>query len=213
MSDSHMRRAFSALSEVTPAIAKVTCIDDLLHLVARQACDAGRRGALLHLHARGAPEPVPRLRRLLRRRRRCPTTSSAGSPAIPADGVTREMLETRRPVIVANARQDPRMVKVDGPPLEDPLDHGGADDLQRRGRRPDPARRRRPPARVQRGGGRAGARLRRPRRRSPSPRPRCGSSCTPSWRRRAASWARCGGRPRSTSSSPTWCSKAARCRT
>jgi hypothetical protein len=31
-----MQRAFSALSEVTPAIAKVTSIDDLMHLVARQ---------------------------------------------------------------------------------------------------------------------------------------------------------------------------------
>ena len=38
MSDSHMRRAFTALSAVTPAISKVTSVDDLMRLVARQAC-------------------------------------------------------------------------------------------------------------------------------------------------------------------------------
>ena len=33
MSDSHMRRAFAALSEITPAAAAVTSIEDLLRLV------------------------------------------------------------------------------------------------------------------------------------------------------------------------------------
>ncbi len=111
MSDSHMRRAFSALSEVTPAIAKVTCIDDLMLLVARQAsaligvdrCTVYLRDERQNLfrgcagYCDGAPltEDIKRW--------------TAG---VPADGVTREMLETRQPVIVANARQDPRMVKA-----------------------------------------------------------------------------------------------------
>ncbi len=111
MSDSHMRRAFSALSEVTPAIAKVTCIDDLMHLVAKQVTalvGVGRcsiymreerqnlfRGCAGCCDGAALPEDIKRW--------------TAG---VPADGVTREMLETRRPVIVANARQDPRMVKA-----------------------------------------------------------------------------------------------------
>lgn len=111
MSDSHMRRAFSALSEVTPAIAKVTCIDDLMQLIARQVTalvGVGRcsiymreerqnlfRGCAGCCDGAALPEDIKRW--------------TAG---IPADGVTREMLETRRPVIVANARRDPRMVKA-----------------------------------------------------------------------------------------------------
>ena len=149
MSESHMRRAFSALSEDHPG-------DRARSPASTTSCTwspsagrgAGRRRALLHIHARGAPEPVPRLRRLLRRRRDA-RRLQALDRGRPADGVTREMLETRRPVVVANARQDPRMVEVDRPPLEDPLADRGADGLQRRGRRPDPARRRRRPARVQ----------------------------------------------------------------
>ena len=39
MSDSHMRRAFSALSEISPAIGQATCVDDLLHLVAKQVTE------------------------------------------------------------------------------------------------------------------------------------------------------------------------------
>jgi sugar diacid utilization regulator len=110
MSDSHMRRAFSALSEVTPAISKVTCVDDLLHLVARQAC---------------ALVGVERCSIYMREERQnlfrgcvgcCDGAAMSDEikrwiAGIPADGVTRETLETRRPVIVSNARQDPRMVK------------------------------------------------------------------------------------------------------
>jgi sugar diacid utilization regulator len=109
--ESHMQRAFSALSEVTPAIARVTSIDDLMHLVARQIsslvgverCSVYMREERQNLFrgcagcCAGAalPEDIKRW--------------IAG---VPADGVTREMLETRRPVVVANARQDPRMVKA-----------------------------------------------------------------------------------------------------
>jgi sugar diacid utilization regulator len=106
-----MRRAFSALSEVTPAIAKVTSIDDLLRLIARQItalvgverCSVYMREERQNLF-RGCVgccqgEPLSDdIKRWL-----------AG---IPADGVTREVLKTRQPVIVANARQDPRMIKA-----------------------------------------------------------------------------------------------------
>jgi sugar diacid utilization regulator len=111
MSESHMRRAFSALSEVTPAIAKVTCIDDLLHLVARQA---------------NALVGVERCSIYMREERQnlfrgcvgcCDGAAMSDDvkrwiAGVPADGVTREMLETKRPVVIANARQDPRMVKA-----------------------------------------------------------------------------------------------------
>jgi sugar diacid utilization regulator/GAF domain-containing protein len=111
MPDSHMRRAFSALSEISPAIAKATCADDLLHLVAKQVntlvgverCSIYMREERQNLFrgcvgcCDGAPlsDDVKRW--------------VAG---VPADGVTREMLETRKPVVVANARRDPRMVKA-----------------------------------------------------------------------------------------------------
>jgi sugar diacid utilization regulator len=106
-----MRRAFSALSEISPAIAKVTCVEDLLHLVARQA---------------NALVGVERCTIYLREERQNLFRGCVGccdgaamsdeikrwTAGVPADGVTREMLKTRRPVVVANARQDPRMVKA-----------------------------------------------------------------------------------------------------
>ena len=111
MSDSHMRRAFSALSEVTPAIAKVTNIDDLLSLVARQIttlvgvgrCTVYMREERQNLFRGcvGCCDGAPLSDEIKR-----------WTAGVPADGVTRETLETRRPVVVANARRDPRMVKA-----------------------------------------------------------------------------------------------------
>ncbi|HEY2717326.1 MAG TPA: GAF domain-containing protein [Solirubrobacterales bacterium] len=111
MSDSHMRRAFKALSEVTPAAAGVTGIDQLLRLVADRAADlVGVERCSVYLReeranlfrgcvgrCKGGPLPEDIKRWVC---------------GVPADGVTRELLETRRPVVVANARQDPRMVKA-----------------------------------------------------------------------------------------------------
>jgi sugar diacid utilization regulator len=111
MSESHMRRAFTALSEVTSAIAGVTSIVDLLRPVAEQAAEL---------------VGVERCSVYLREERqnlfRCCGGCCRGNPlpddikrwvaGVPADGVTREILGTRAPVIVANARQDPRMVKA-----------------------------------------------------------------------------------------------------
>jgi sugar diacid utilization regulator len=110
MPDSQMRRAFTALSEVTPAAAGVTSIDDLLRLVADRAtalvgverCSVYMREERQNLFrgcvgcCKGGPLPEDIKR---------------WTCGVPADGVTRELLETRRPVVVANARQDPRMVK------------------------------------------------------------------------------------------------------
>jgi sugar diacid utilization regulator/GAF domain-containing protein len=111
MSDSHMRRAFSALSEITPAISKVTCVDDLLHLVARQVNDlVGVQRCSIYMREER--------QNLFRGCVGCCEGSAMSDDVkrwiagIPADGVTRELLETRRPVVVANARQDPRMVKA-----------------------------------------------------------------------------------------------------
>jgi sugar diacid utilization regulator len=111
MSDSHMRRAFKALTEVTPAAAGVTSIDQLLRLVADRATDLiGVERCSVYLReeranlfrgcvgcCKGGPLPEDIKRWVC---------------GVPADGVTRELLETRRPVVVANARRDPRMVKA-----------------------------------------------------------------------------------------------------
>jgi sugar diacid utilization regulator len=110
MPDSQMRRAFTALSEVTPAAAGVTSVDDLLRLVADRAtaligverCSVYMREERQNLFrgcvgcCKGGPLPEDIKRWVC---------------GVPADGLTRELLETRRPVVVANARQDPRMVK------------------------------------------------------------------------------------------------------
>jgi sugar diacid utilization regulator len=106
-----MRRAFSALSEISPAIGQATCVDDLLHLVAKQVTRL---------------VGVERCTIYMREERQnlfrgcvgcCEGTAMSDDvkrwvAGVPADGVTRETLETRRPVVVANARQDPRMVKA-----------------------------------------------------------------------------------------------------
>ena len=110
MTESHMRRAFTALSRITPAAAAVTSIDDLLRLVTeRAAALVGVERCSIYMREERA--------NLFRGCAGC----SKGSPlpddfkrwvaGVPADGVTREVLETRRPVVVANARQDERMVK------------------------------------------------------------------------------------------------------
>src|SRR6201994_4870602 len=110
MSESHMRRAFTALSRVSPTAAAVTCIDDLLRLVAERVADlVGVERCSVYLREERA--------NLFRGCVGC----SKGTPfpddfkrwvaGVPADGVTREVLETRLPVVVANARNDERMVK------------------------------------------------------------------------------------------------------
>ncbi len=110
MTESHMRRAFTALSQITPAAAAVTCVEDLLRLVTERAASlVGVERCSIYMREERA--------NLFRGCVGC----SKGSPlpddfkrwvaGVPADGVTREVLETRRPVVVANARHDERMVR------------------------------------------------------------------------------------------------------
>ncbi|HEY2055494.1 MAG TPA: GAF domain-containing protein [Solirubrobacterales bacterium] len=110
MTESHMRRAFTALSRITPAATAATSIDDLLRLVTECAAElVGVERCSIYMREERA--------NLFRGCVGC----SKGSPlpddfkrwvaGIPADGVTREVLETRQPVVVANARRDERMVK------------------------------------------------------------------------------------------------------
>src|ERR1700761_2897568 len=110
MTESHMRRAFTGLAEITPEAASITCIDDLLRLVTKRAaslvgverCSVYMREERANLYrgcvgcSKGSPLPDDFKRWV------------AG---VPADGVTREVLETRRPVVVANARSDEGMAK------------------------------------------------------------------------------------------------------
>src|ERR1700760_254648 len=108
MTESHMRRAFTALSRITPAAAAVTSIDDLLRLVTERAAKlVGVERCSIYMREERA--------NLFRGCAGC----SKGSPlpddfkrwvaGVAADGVTREVLETRLPVVVANARSDDRM--------------------------------------------------------------------------------------------------------
>lgn len=111
MSDSQMRRAFTALTEVTPAAAGVTSIDQLLRLVAdRAAALAGVERCSVYLRE----ERQNLFRGCVGCCKGGPLTEDIKRwvCGVPADGVTRELLETRRPVVVTNARQDPRMVKA-----------------------------------------------------------------------------------------------------
>jgi hypothetical protein len=108
-SGARLREALDAFARVA-ATGSSPDIDALLHVVAREISRlAGVERCSIHLRDeagdvfrgyvgqnRGAS-----LDRHIKR-------SLAG---VPADGMTRELLETRRPVIISNAKDDPRMVK------------------------------------------------------------------------------------------------------
>jgi sugar diacid utilization regulator len=110
MSESHLRRAVEALSEITPVASGVSSIDDLLRAVADRAaalvavdrCSVYMREERANLF-RGCTG--------CRNGAALPEDVKSWVAGVAADGVTREVLETRRPVVVANARQDGRMVK------------------------------------------------------------------------------------------------------
>jgi GAF domain-containing protein len=102
--------AFAAFARVASALGTSTGPDDLLRVVAREVVAlVGVRRCSIHLRGQEAglfhgcighaddqsiDEYVKR--------------TIAG---IPADGVTLELLRTKRPVIVANARTDPRVIQ------------------------------------------------------------------------------------------------------
>jgi sugar diacid utilization regulator/GAF domain-containing protein len=105
-----MQRVIAAFSRVASAMADSTAIDDLLHVVAREISElVGVDRCSIHLRDEAGDVF-----------RGCVGCSRAGSlgehikrslAGVPADGMTRELLETRRPVIITNARDDPRTVK------------------------------------------------------------------------------------------------------
>jgi putative methionine-R-sulfoxide reductase with GAF domain len=105
-----MRRALAAFGRVAAAVGGAANVDAVLHAVAREVSAlVGAERCSIHL--RDEPSGVFRgcvgrsgdacLDRDIKR-------SLAG---VPADGMTLELLETRRPVIVDNALDDPRTVK------------------------------------------------------------------------------------------------------
>jgi sugar diacid utilization regulator len=105
-----LQRALSAFAKVTAAVEDSTQLDDLLLVVAAQIsemvgvgrCSIHLRdervglyvGCVCHADGRSAGTDIKR--------------SRAGCPA---DGMTRELLRTHRPVIVENAEKDPRAVQ------------------------------------------------------------------------------------------------------
>ncbi|HEX6228564.1 MAG TPA: GAF domain-containing protein [Solirubrobacterales bacterium] len=110
MTDTCTSRAFTAFSELTPAIGDVTTVEDLLHMVAE------RISALIGVERcsvflRDEHEDV--FRGYVSRSKWGVNDEEIRNclAGIPADGVTRDTLRTRRPVIVENARTDSRMVR------------------------------------------------------------------------------------------------------
>lgn len=106
--DSQTRRALAAIS---PAVARATSIDELLDLVVRQvAALVGVERCSIYL----PDEHQGLFRGRVGRSRGQPLGEEFKRwlAGIPADGMTHEVLRTRRPVVIANARQDPRMVKA-----------------------------------------------------------------------------------------------------
>jgi sugar diacid utilization regulator len=108
-SGARMRQALAAFSRVAAA-KRSPGIDGLLHVVAREISElVGVERCSIHLRDEASDifrgyvgqncgaSLDPDIKR-----------SRAG---VPADGMTRELLETRRPVIVSNAKDDPRTVK------------------------------------------------------------------------------------------------------
>lgn len=102
--------AFAAFSRVTSALETAESLDDLLRVVAREVVAlVGVRRCSIHLreeqagifHGRVGHVADRDIDQYVKR-------TMAG---MPADGVTRELLATKRPVIVGNAQSDPRMIK------------------------------------------------------------------------------------------------------
>lgn len=105
-----VRRALSAFAQVAAAAEDTTQLDDVLQVVAAQISElVGVGRCSIHLRDDRVGLFVGSV---------CnasgPTTATdikRSRAGCPADGITRELLRTRRPVIVENAEEDPRAVK------------------------------------------------------------------------------------------------------
>jgi sugar diacid utilization regulator len=109
-SEVRLRSAVASFTEVAGMLGRGTSTDDLLHAVAREiSALVGVERCSIHL----LDEATGRFRGQV--------GTCAGAPLGPeikrsmaggaADGMTRELLETRRPVVAASAPDDPRTVK------------------------------------------------------------------------------------------------------
>ena len=108
--ESAMARAFAAFARVGPALEQAGAIDDLLRvivyelrqLVGVKRCSISLRDEAAGLFrgcvGQGGDENIDAVVK----------RSLAG---MPADGMTHELLCTKRPVIISNARTDPRMIR------------------------------------------------------------------------------------------------------
>jgi sugar diacid utilization regulator len=104
------RAAIRAFGDVAVALGKAQDLDTLLHLIATRICElAGVRRCSIYLRdetsglfrgqvGHAAHDIDARVKRLI-----------AG---VAADGFTREIVETKRPVLVSNAKTDPRPIRA-----------------------------------------------------------------------------------------------------
>jgi sugar diacid utilization regulator/GAF domain-containing protein len=100
----------AGFSRVAGAVAGASSIDDLLNVVAREITElVGVDRCSIHL--RDEAGDVFRGAVGSSREGSLGDAIKRSLAGVPADGMTRELLETRRPVIVTNARDDPRTVK------------------------------------------------------------------------------------------------------
>jgi sugar diacid utilization regulator len=110
LSSDDMRGAVAAFARVAAATAGVAGVDDLLHVVAREICGlVGVERCSIHLRDETGDVFRGRVGRC--GSVRLDDDIKRSLAGVPADGITRELLATRRPVIVSNARDDPRTVK------------------------------------------------------------------------------------------------------
>ena len=102
--------AFSAFARVTAALETAASIDDLLRVVAHEVAElVGVRRCSIHL--RDADGDLFRGRVGQDGGRSIDADVRRTLAGIPADGVTLELLRTKKPVVVARAATDPRMIK------------------------------------------------------------------------------------------------------
>jgi sugar diacid utilization regulator len=105
-----MRRAFAAFTRVAAAVDTSADVDELLHVVARQVSRlVGVERCSIHL--RDETAGVFRGRVGQNGQSSLDADIKRSLAGVPADGMTLELLRTRRPVIVSNALDDPRTVK------------------------------------------------------------------------------------------------------
>lgn len=107
--DPDLRGAIAAFSEVAAALNADMDLDDLLHLVCNKVCGlVGVERASLYLKDRASGLYRGQVARQDVYDAQVKSYVAGG----PADAFTREILATKRPVLVANAQTDPRPVRA-----------------------------------------------------------------------------------------------------